>query len=93
MKKTARARRALDELRRLRGRAVAQRLGGDLRGAERAGRATVAADALPTRAPASAAGVAWITSGVIERDYPAIPASVGMVALNGAILTAKLGFR
>ena len=39
------------------------------------------------------AGVAWITYGVIKRDYPVILTNIGMVALNGAILTAKLRFK
>ena len=39
------------------------------------------------------AGVAWIAYGVVERDKPVILTNIGMVALNGAILTAKLRFK
>ena len=39
------------------------------------------------------AGVAWIAYGVLKRDNPVILTNVGMVVLNGAILTAKLKFR
>ena len=39
------------------------------------------------------AGVAWIAYGVLERDTPVILTNVGMIALNGAILAAKLRFK
>jgi MtN3 and saliva related transmembrane protein len=38
------------------------------------------------------AGVAWIAYGVVQRDRPVILTNVGMVALNCAILAAKLRF-
>jgi MtN3 and saliva related transmembrane protein len=38
------------------------------------------------------AGVAWVTYGVLRRDTPVIVTNVGMIALNCAILTAKLRF-
>jgi MtN3 and saliva related transmembrane protein len=38
------------------------------------------------------AGVAWIAYGVVQRDKPVILTNVGMVALNCAILAAKLRF-
>ena len=39
------------------------------------------------------AGALWITYGVLESDRPVILTNVGMVALNGAILTAKLRYK
>jgi MtN3 and saliva related transmembrane protein len=39
------------------------------------------------------AGVAWVTYGVLEGDKPVILTNVGMVALNGAILAAKLRYK
>ena len=39
------------------------------------------------------AGLAWITYGVLKGDNPVILTNVGMVALNGAILAAKLRFK
>ena len=39
-----------------------------------------------------AAGAAWITYGVLQRDNPVVVTNVGMVALNCAILTAKLRY-
>jgi MtN3 and saliva related transmembrane protein len=38
-------------------------------------------------------GALWVTYGVMESDRPVILTNVGMVALNVAILTAKLRFR
>jgi MtN3 and saliva related transmembrane protein len=38
------------------------------------------------------AGLAWIAYGVVQRDKPVILTNVGMVALNCAILVAKLRF-
>jgi len=40
-----------------------------------------------------AAGVLWITYGTLASDWPVIATNVGMVALNGAILVAKLRYR
>jgi MtN3 and saliva related transmembrane protein len=37
-------------------------------------------------------GVAWITYGVLRRDAPVIITNAGLVALNLAILTAKLRY-
>ncbi len=39
------------------------------------------------------AGALWITYGVITRDWPVIATNGGMVALNIAILLAKLRFK
>jgi MtN3 and saliva related transmembrane protein len=39
------------------------------------------------------AGVAWIVYGVLKRDSPVIWTNAGMVALNCAILTAKLRYK
>ena len=39
------------------------------------------------------AGVLWITYGVVTKDVPVIATNAGMVALNVAILVAKLRFR
>ena len=39
------------------------------------------------------AGALWITYGVLESDRPVILTNVGMVALNCAILTAKLRYK
>ncbi len=39
-----------------------------------------------------AAGLAWVTYGVLKRDPPVILTNVGMVALNCAILAAKLRY-
>ena len=38
------------------------------------------------------AGVAWVTYGVLKRDMPVIVTNVGMIALNAAILAAKLRY-
>ncbi|MDP9348331.1 MAG: SemiSWEET transporter [Gemmatimonadota bacterium] len=38
------------------------------------------------------AGALWITYGVLSADWPVIATNVGMVALNCAILTAKLRY-
>jgi MtN3 and saliva related transmembrane protein len=39
------------------------------------------------------AGALWIAYGVVTRDWPVIITNGGMVALNIAILTAKLRFK
>ena len=39
------------------------------------------------------AGALWIAYGVGSRDWPVIATNVGMVALNCAILVAKVRFR
>jgi L-cysteine desulfidase len=39
-----------------------------------------------------AAGVAWVTYGVMKDDMPVIVTNVGMVALNIAIVAAKLRY-
>jgi MtN3 and saliva related transmembrane protein len=38
-------------------------------------------------------GALWIAYGVLERDRPVVVTNVGMVALNCAILAAKLRFK
>jgi len=40
-----------------------------------------------------AAGALWITYGVLQGDRPVILTNVGMVALNCAILGAKLRYK
>jgi MtN3 and saliva related transmembrane protein len=37
-------------------------------------------------------GVLWITYGALASDWPVIATNAGMVALNGAILGAKLRY-
>jgi MtN3 and saliva related transmembrane protein len=39
-----------------------------------------------------AAGVLWITYGVLSTDWPVIATNTGMVLLNGAILIAKIKY-
>lgn len=39
------------------------------------------------------AGALWIMYGVMSTDWPVIATNVGMVALNGAILIAKIRFK
>jgi MtN3 and saliva related transmembrane protein len=38
------------------------------------------------------AGVLWITYGAMASDWPVIATNAGMVALNGAILVAKMRY-
>ena len=38
-------------------------------------------------------GVLWITYGALASDWPVIATNAGMVALNGAILGAKVRYR
>jgi MtN3 and saliva related transmembrane protein len=40
-----------------------------------------------------AAGVLWLTYGVLTSDWPVVVTNGGMVALNVAILVAKLRFK
>jgi MtN3 and saliva related transmembrane protein len=37
-------------------------------------------------------GVLWITYGALASDWPVIATNAGMVALNGAILGAKIRY-
>jgi MtN3 and saliva related transmembrane protein len=39
-----------------------------------------------------AAGVLWISYGVLSTDWPVIATNAGMVILNGAILLAKIKY-
>ncbi|HYC31875.1 MAG TPA: SemiSWEET transporter [Gemmatimonadales bacterium] len=39
------------------------------------------------------AGVLWLAYGFLASDWPVIATNAGMVALNGAILAAKLRYK